>query len=164
MFFREMLDDEFPSIIFANMEITNQYKYESIKYGNILLIHGDIFDAVTVKHRWLSKFGSFADDTIIMLNTVVTKILRKLGFKVNWSFAKWVKKKVKRVLTYYHSYYEVSKAYAVSKGYNGVISGHVHNPVLIDEPNFLNANTGDWVESCSAVVEDEHGNFKIIKW
>ncbi|MBN8955909.1 MAG: hypothetical protein J0H17_04850, partial [Rhizobiales bacterium] len=49
-------------------------------------------------------------------------------------------------------------------GADGVICGHIHSAALREEDGFTYVNCGDWVESCTAIVEHHDGRMELIAW
>jgi UDP-2,3-diacylglucosamine pyrophosphatase LpxH len=47
---------------------------------------------------------------------------------------------------------------------DGVICGHIHHAEIKDIGGFLYVNTGDFVESCSAIVEHFNGELELVNW
>jgi len=126
-------------------------------------MHGDEFDAVVSKMKWLSHLGSWAYDFSIFFNIFVAKIRNKLGLPY-WSLSAWLKYKVKRAVNFISDYEENLSNYALSKGVQGIVCGHIHHPNMRDIQGITYLNCGDWVETCSAIVEHQDGTIEIIYW
>jgi len=128
-----------------------------------LVIHGDLFDVVIRHARWLALLGDRAYDAAILLNTHFNTIRRAFGLTY-WSLAQWAKLKVKNAVNFIGEFERVLAAEARRRGLDGVICGHIHYAVIRAEARFCYINCGDWIESCTAVVEHFDGGFEIIPW
>src|SRR5215813_7123125 len=128
-----------------------------------LVIHGDLFDVVIRHARWLALLGNSAYDLAIWLNTYFNAIRRALGLTY-WSLSQWAKLKVKNAVNFIGEYEKALAAEARRRGVDGVICGHIHHAVIRNDSGLCYINCGDWVESCTAVVEHFDGRFEIIRW
>jgi len=146
--------------MFGNIIIEDTAIHMTIDNKKMLVLHGDQFDAVVNKMKWLSHFGSWAYDVSIMFNTGIAKI-RKLFNLPYWSLSAWAKYKVKRAVNFISDYEESLLNYAKTKGASGIICGHIHHANIRDINGLIYMNCGDWVESCTALIEDKDGNFFI---
>ena len=88
---------------------------------------------------------------------------RALGLTY-WSLSQWAKLKVKNAVNFIGEYEQVLAAEAHRRGVDGVICGHIHHAIIRPSSGLLYINCGDWVESCTAVVEHFDGSFEIVKW
>ena len=150
-------------ILLGNVKVTDRDTYTSISGKKYLVIHGDQFDLVTKYNKWISKLGSWAYELLMAINRVINFFRKNfnLGY---WSFSAYVKHKVKSAVNFI-SDFESTLAFAcIKEGFDGVICGHIHSAAneMIDEIHYLNC--GDWVESCTALVEDYEGCFHIIDY
>ena len=128
-----------------------------------LVIHGDLFDVVIRHARWLALLGDKAYDLAIWLNTHFNAIRRAFGLTY-WSLSQWAKLKVKNAVNFIGAFEQALAGEARRRGADGVICGHIHYAVIRGEAGFYYINCGDWVESCTAVVEHFDGRFEIVKW
>jgi len=128
-----------------------------------LVIHGDLFDVVIRHARWLALLGDKAYDAAIWLNTNVNTIRRAFGLTY-WSLSQWAKLKVKNAVNFIGEFERTLAAEALRRGLDGVICGHIHHAVIRNKPDFLYVNCGDWIESCTAVVEHFNGALEIVRW
>ena len=88
---------------------------------------------------------------------------RKLGLNY-WSLSAWAKHKVKNAVSFIGRYEEALAHEAKETGVDGVICGHIHHADMHDTYGTRYINTGDWVESCTAIVENHDGQFELIRW
>jgi UDP-2,3-diacylglucosamine pyrophosphatase LpxH len=128
-----------------------------------LVIHGDLFDVVIRHARWLALLGNNAYDLAIWFNTHFNTIRRAFGLTY-WSLSKWAKLKVKNAVKFIGEYESTLAAEARRRGVDGVICGHIHHAMIRDDFGLSYINCGDWVESCTAVVEHFDGQFEIVWW
>lgn len=149
---------------FGRMQITNRADYICAKGKRYLVVHGDMFDGVMrSEFKWIAHIGDFAYNVLISLNTKLNWIRLKMGLKY-WSLSKFLKQKTKKALNYIDNFEIKIAQYAEKKNYHGVICGHIHQAEnrKIDGVHYI--NTGDWVESCTAVVQSDDGKWEIIDW
>lgn len=147
---------------FAGISIVKEYIYESFN-KRYLVIHGDIFDAITTNLRWLAKLGDTGYTFLLWLNKMYNNYRVKRGLPY-YSLSQVVKQKVKSAVSYISDYEEELVKIARKKECAGVICGHIHHPAMIQYDDVLYLNSGDWVESLTAVVEDYQGNWKILRY
>lgn len=127
------------------------------------VIHGDQFDGVVKYAKWLAHVGDRAYGLLLKLNTTVNRFRRLFGYDY-WSLSAYLKHKVKNAVEYIGKYEEAVAAEAKRRGVDGVICGHIHHAEhrILDGIEYL--NDGDWVESCTALVEHFDGSFEILYW
>jgi UDP-2,3-diacylglucosamine pyrophosphatase LpxH len=148
---------------FGGIEVIEQTVHEAADGKRYLVIHGDIFDLVVQNARWLAHLGDKAYDFAIQMNRLVNMIRKLLGVPY-WSLSQWAKLKVKNAVNYIGAFEQTLATEARRHGADGVICGHIHYAVIRDEHGVRYINCGDWVESCTAVVEHDDGRFEIINW
>jgi len=148
---------------FGMIEIVNSHVHIGIDGKKYLVIHGDIFDGITRLAPWISFLGDRAYDFILSLNAQFNWIRHKMGFGY-WSLSKYLKHKVKRAVDFMFQFEKNLAAYCKRKGYDGVICGHIHSAEIKQIDGITYMNDGDWVESCTALVEHSDGRWQIITW
>ena len=128
-----------------------------------LVIHGDLFDGVVMRARWLAFAGDWAYRALLRANTAWNHARRRLGLGY-WSFARFLKSKVKQDTRFVDDFERELAAEARRRGLDGVICGHIHKAErrVIDGVAYV--NDGDWVESCTAAVERHDGRIEIVHW
>ena len=131
--------------------------------GEYLVVHGDGFDAVTTKHPWLAHAGAVGYNVMLRVNRIYNGWRRWRG-KPGFSLSRWVKLKVKNVVSFVGKYEEQLQQLAEWKGCRGIICGHIHSPAnkLIGSTHYL--NSGDWVESMTAILEHYDGTFEVVTY
>lgn len=129
----------------------------------LLVIHGDEFDSVVRYARLIAYLGDHAYDVALALNRRFNKVRRRLGYPY-WSLSQWLKRQVKGAVAAIDRFEEATAAYARKEGFDGVVCGHIHHAQMRRIDGVLYLNTGDWVESCTALVEHEDGRLELIDW
>jgi UDP-2,3-diacylglucosamine pyrophosphatase LpxH len=147
----------------GNISICNQAEYRDTDGNRLLITHGDMFDGITRMAKWISFLGDSAYDFVLWINTKFNYIRHKLGFGY-WSLSKYLKHKVKKAVGFVFKFEETVTNYCDRRGFDGVICGHIHTPEIKTLNGIIYMNDGDWVESCSALVEHEDGRWEIIYW
>lgn len=146
---------------FGRVEICNQCEHIGIDGKHYLVTHGDLFDGITRLAPWLSFLGDKAYDVILSLNNKFNWIRRRFGFGY-WSLSRFLKLKVKKAVDFIFQFEKNMVAYCKKRGFDGVICGHIHHPEIKIIDGVVYMNDGDWVESCSALVEHHDGTWEIL--
>ena len=129
----------------------------------LLIIHGDQFDGIVRYARWLAILGDWAYATALRINTAYNWGRRKLGLPY-WSLSAYLKHKVKNAVQFIDNYEHAVASEARRRGVDGVVCGHIHHAEIRTIDGVLYCNDGDWVESCTALVEDFDGRLRIVHW
>ena len=148
---------------FGGIEVVDSTIHETADGRRYLVIHGDQFDVVMRHARWLAFFGDKAYGLALGVNTWVNAARRWFGFSY-WSLSAWAKLKVKNAVNFIGRFEDVLAEEARRQGADGVICGHIHHAADQDMKGVHYINTGDWVESYTAVAEHHDGTFEVIKW
>ena len=111
----------------------------------------------------LAYLGDWAYDTAMTINIVISRIRRVLGLPY-WSFSAWAKLRVKKAVNFIGNFQQALSDEARRCGADGVICGHIHHAAIEDMNGIRYINTGDWVESCTAIGEHEDGRFELLTW
>jgi UDP-2,3-diacylglucosamine pyrophosphatase LpxH len=144
----------------GNLSIQKDMIYES--HGKKFFItHGDVFDSITTNLRWIAYLGDVGYTFLLWLNSVVNQIRLKRGLPY-FSLSQYVKGKVKSAVTYIDQYEVELAKMAKAKGCEGIICGHIHKAEKREIDGILYMNSGDWVETMSALAEDHEGNWQLI--
>ncbi|HLX81249.1 MAG TPA: UDP-2,3-diacylglucosamine diphosphatase [Burkholderiales bacterium] len=149
---------------FGNIRVERDYVHLAADGRRYLLIHGDEFDQVTRYHRWLAILGDHAYSMVVRLNMWLSWLRRTLGIPGYWSLSGYVKKKVKRAVSFVFDFEDSVLRHARERGVDGVICGHIHSATIRDHGGITYINCGDWVDSCTAIVEDENGSMALVHW
>lgn len=148
---------------FGGIEIHEEFVHTTADGKRILLLHGDKYDTVVSNVKFIALLGDHAYDFAIFLNRHISRARRSLGLPY-WSFSAYAKQKVKRAVNFISAFEKAVVADAKRHGVDAVLCGHIHQPAMsmIDGVQYL--NTGDWVESCSAILEHWDGRLELVKW
>lgn len=148
---------------FGGIEVADRAVHTAADGRSFLVIHGDQFDAIVHNVRWLAYLGDRAYDLAIVINRVVHRV-RRLFDMPYWSFSSWAKVKVKKAVNFIGHFQRIVSEEARRSAVDGVICGHIHHAAMEDMDGIEYINTGDWVESCTAVVEHFDGRMEIVRW
>jgi UDP-2,3-diacylglucosamine pyrophosphatase LpxH len=129
----------------------------------LLIIHGDSYDLVVKHARWLAVLGDNAYTFALWANHHFNRIRRLLGYEY-WSLSAFLKLRVKNAVQYIGSFADALAAEARRRDLDGVVCGHIHHAEIRDLGGVLYCNDGDWVESCTALVEHFDGRLDIVSW
>ena len=158
----EVLRD-YVGLNFGGVEVVRDAIHVTADGKRLLVIHGDAFDGVVQHARWLAILGDWAYVTVLAINHWFNLVRRKLGFEY-WSLSAYLKNKVKNAVQFVDNYEHALAAEARRRGVDGVVCGHIHKAEIRELGGILYCNDGDWVESCTALVEHSDGRLEIIRW
>ncbi len=153
----------YPGKHFGGIEVALQAVHETADGRRFLVTHGDQFDAVVMSAKWLAHVGDVAYEVALWLNTRLNRLLRFTG-RPYWSLSNWCKSQVKQAVNYIGEYESVLADEARRHGCDGIVCGHIHAAELREIDGITYVNTGDWVESCTAVAEEPDGTLRLIDW
>ncbi|MEO9337846.1 UDP-2,3-diacylglucosamine diphosphatase [Mesorhizobium sp. SB112] len=153
----------FQGVHFGGILVADRIVHEAADGKRYLVIHGDQFDAVVHNARWLAYVGDHAYDMAIVINRAVSFVRRMFGWPY-WSFSSWAKQNVKKAVNFIGAFQNAVVDEAKRSDVDGVVCGHIHHAVIEDMGDVRYVNSGDWVESCTAVVEHFDGRMEIIHW
>ncbi len=142
----------------------NELVHQTADGRRFLLIHGDQFDQVTRHHRWVAVLGDKAYELLVRINLLLSWGRRKLGISGYWSLAGYAKRKVKTALNFIFDFEESAIHHARERGLDGVICGHIHWAQIREIDGLTYVNCGDWVDSCTAIVEHFDGRLELVAW
>ena len=154
----------FPDIRIGRITVEHRCVYVGVDGKRYLVVHGDLFDNLmrTKTGRMIMHLGDFAYDSLIYINKIVNASRRMLRMQP-WSLAKYLKRKAKLAANYIGDFEKEMSLYCKKKGYDGIICGHIHHAEITSYDGIVYMNDGDWCESCTALVETQDGEWKIIK-
>ena len=158
----EVLRD-YDGIVLGGIRVCAEHIHETADGRRLLVIHGDKFDGVVTYARWLALLGDWAYALCLVLNQWFNYLRRRLGYPY-WSLSAYLKQRVKNAMQYIASFGEAVAAEARRRAVEGVVCGHIHHAELREIGDILYCNSGDWVESCTALVEHLSGQLEIIHW
>jgi len=148
---------------FGGVEFKLNDIHETADGRRFLVMHGDEFDVVIRYVKWLALLGDGAYVVALSLNTIFNKMRRTFGLSY-WSLSAYLKHKVKKAVNYIGDFESALIGEARRQKADGVICGHIHHPAIRQFDDILYVNTGDWVESGTAVGETPDGRLEMIRW
>jgi UDP-2,3-diacylglucosamine pyrophosphatase LpxH len=148
---------------FGGIEVCRQAEHVAADGRRLLVTHGDEFDSIVTSAAWLARLGSLAYQYALLMNRWVNAARRVFGFPY-WSLSAWLKFKVKNAVLYIDRFERLVTEEARRRHAHGVVCGHIHHATIRDVDGMSYYNTGDWIESSSAVVEHHDGRFEVITW
>ncbi|MDP4623817.1 MAG: glycosyltransferase [Akkermansiaceae bacterium] len=155
--------ERFLPLAFGKIRFLKEHIHVSADKLRYLVVHGDGFDSVSTNHKWLATLGAVGYDTLLVINRHYNRWRAWCG-KEYFSLSKRVKGRVKSAVSFIDKYEELLQELAVHKGCDGIICGHIHTPEdkQVGEIRYL--NSGDWVESLTAIVEHHDGRMELISY
>ena len=158
----EVLRD-YAGLAFGDVTVVDEVVHETADGRRLLVLHGDQFDSVVLYARWLAFLGDSAYEFLLKANRVVNFFRRRFGLPY-WSLAAHMKKRVKNAVSFISRFEEVVARAAAERHVDGVVCGHIHSAEIRQFGDIVYYNDGDWVESCTALVEHEDGRIEIVDW
>jgi UDP-2,3-diacylglucosamine pyrophosphatase LpxH len=155
---------EYAGTSFGDIRVVKDYEHVAADGRRYLVMHGDEFDTVTKYHRWLAVLGDHAYDAVVRLNMMLSWLRRTLGIPGYWSLAGYAKRKIKTAVSFIFDFEESVVRYARERGFDGVICGHIHAAAIKEIGGVTYINCGDWVDSCTAIVEHADGRLELVEW
>jgi UDP-2,3-diacylglucosamine pyrophosphatase LpxH len=151
----------FSGQLFGPIEIAQEHEYVTADGKRLLIMHGDAMDAY-INHSWLKRvMGDHGYELLLFINRWSDRI-RKLAGRPYFSLAGLIKSNIKGAKVAIETYEKEALAEARRRGYDGVVCGHIHYPALREEDGLRYANCGDWIENCTALVEDHQGTMRLL--
>jgi UDP-2,3-diacylglucosamine pyrophosphatase LpxH len=154
---------QYCQLTFGDVRVEEEWIHETPDGKKLLVIHGDQFDGIVRYAKWLAILGDWAYTVALRINTTFNWARRKLGLNY-WSLSAYLKHKVKNAVQFIADFEDAVAGEARRRGVDGVVCGHIHHPEIRDIDGILYCNDGDWVESCTALVEDFDGRLRIVHW
>ena len=148
---------------FGDIEIADEVIHTLADGRRLLVTHGDLYDGVVQRARWLALLGDNLYTLILKLNQWFNHIRAKFGLAY-WSLSQYLKHKTKNAVNFITDFEVAIAREAHRRGFQGVVCGHIHRPVIKSIEGVLYCNDGDWVESLSALAETHAGELQLIEW
>jgi UDP-2,3-diacylglucosamine pyrophosphatase LpxH len=156
--FRDYVD-----LQFGGITVLSEAVHEMADGKRFLILHGDTFDGIVRYAKWLAFLGDRAYNAMITINHRYNQLRHLFGYDY-WSLSAYLKHKVKNAVEYIGNFELAVAEEAKRRGVDGVICGHIHKAEIRRIDDILYCNDGDWVESCTALVEHRDGRLEIIDW
>ncbi len=148
---------------FGDIRLFEEYTHVLANGMKVHCLHGDIFDIITKYHKWVAVLGDVAYDFLLWLNRNFNWFRKKLGMGY-WSISAAIKLAVKQAVSYISDFENSVIEYAEINNVEAILCGHIHHAEIRQSGKVLYINTGDWVESCTAIVEHFDGRLELIRW
>jgi len=158
----EVLRD-YAGLAFGDVTVASEVIHETADSRRLLVLHGDQFDSIVLYAKWLAFLGDSAYEFLLKANRIVNFVRRRFGLPY-WSLAAHMKKRVKNAVSFISRFEEVVARAAAERHVEGVVCGHIHSAEIRQFGHITYYNDGDWVESCTALVEHADGRIEIIDW
>jgi UDP-2,3-diacylglucosamine pyrophosphatase LpxH len=158
----EMVRD-YAGLTFGGIEVALDAIHLTADGRRLLVTHGDAFDGVVLYARWLAFLGDKAYSILLRANVVFNAVRRRMNLPY-WSLSAYLKKRVKNAVQFVCQFEEAVAHAAHELGVDGVVCGHIHCAEIRQIGDITYYNDGDWVESCTALVEDGFGHLSLIEW
>ncbi len=153
----------YTGVHFGGVLVASDTIHETADGKQLLVMHGDAFDGVVKYAKWLALLGDWAYNLMLQVNTWYNLARRTLGFGY-WSLSAYLKNKVKNAVKFVDDFERAVAEEARRRNLDGVVCGHIHKAEMRDIDGILYINDGDWVESCTALVEHQDGRLEIVNW
>lgn len=158
----EMLRD-YAGFTFGGVELAAEAVHQTADGRRLLVTHGDSFDGVVLYARWLAFLGDQAYSLLLRANILFNAVRRRLKLPY-WSLSAYLKRRVKNAVQFVCNFEDALAREAAERGFDGVVCGHIHCAEIRQIGDITYYNDGDWVESCTALVEDAAGAMSIVDW
>ncbi|MGD1915721.1 MAG: UDP-2,3-diacylglucosamine diphosphatase [Phycisphaerales bacterium] len=155
---------QYAGLNFGGVELVLDAEHVTADGRRLFISHGDQFDMVVKHAKALSMLGSASYEVLLRSNRQYNRVRKLLGLNY-WSLSQFLKLKVKSACTYISKFEEALVDEAQSKGYDGVVCGHIHKAEIREDSrhsSMMYYNCGDWVESCTALVELHNGSIRLL--
>ena len=150
-------------LAFDNLRLVENFVHTAADGKRYICLHGDVFDAVTQNSRFVAILGDIGYQGLLRLNRYYNRYRRWRG-KEPYSLSKAIKARVKSAVNYISRFEENVVKFARKRNCDGFICGHIHTAAdkTIDGIRYL--NSGDWIESCTAIVEHYDGRMEVLDY
>lgn len=151
------------NVSFGHIDIRNRATHVGVDGKRYLVVHGDMFDGLMrTDRKWIMFLGDNVYNLLLALNTRLNAVRRWFGLPY-WSLSQALKSRTKRAMNFIHSFEGHVADYCKRKGFDGAICGHIHVAEMRQIDGISYMNDGDWVESCTALVEHHDGRWQLVQ-
>lgn len=155
---------EYVGTSFGDIDLVQETVHTAADGRRYAVLHGDEFDQVTRHHRWVAVLGDVSYNLLVRLNVWLSLVRRTFGISGYWSLAGYAKRKVKSAVSFIYDFEDSVMRAVRARGLDGVICGHIHSAAIRDVEGLTYINCGDWVDSCTAIVEHYDGRMELVDW
>ncbi|CAH2600522.1 Ser/Thr protein phosphatase family protein, UDP-2,3-diacylglucosamine hydrolase homolog [Rhodovastum atsumiense] len=152
-----------PGLEISGIRLRQEAVHVTADNRRLLVLHGDEFDSVVRYAKFLALLGDWAYSAALTLNRWFNAVRRRLGLPY-WSLSAFLKRQVKEAVKAIDRFEAALIGEARRRGMDGVVCGHIHHAEIRDADGVLYLNGGDWVESCTALVEHHDGRLELVDW
>ena len=149
--------------VFGNVAVQKHTIHETADGRRLLVMHGHEFDAVTTHAKWLAHLGDIGYGFLLWANRPLNLVRTRLGLQY-WSFSAYAKSRVKSAVNFIGDFENAVAHYAQMHNVAGIVCGHIHTAAVKQIGAVEYYNTGDWVESSTALVEHHDGRMELLRW
>jgi UDP-2,3-diacylglucosamine pyrophosphatase LpxH len=153
----------FAEFLSGQLEVHREWVHRTTQGKRLLVCHGDRFDGIVTCAPWLERLGDALYYVVVAANHAVNNVRRQMG-KPYWPFVERIKLGIGASVRYIERFEEAATSHARAEGYDGIVCGHIHRANLRQIDGTVYCNTGDWVESCSALIETLDGELQLLRW
>jgi UDP-2,3-diacylglucosamine pyrophosphatase LpxH/glycosyltransferase involved in cell wall biosynthesis len=155
--------DRFMPLAFGRVRMAREHIHNTPDGRRYLVVHGDGFDSISTRHKWLALLGAVGYDFLLQVNRLYNHWRAWRGMEY-FSLSKTVKARVKSAVCFVDRYEELLQGLARHRGCDGIICGHIHTPEdkRVGDVHYL--NSGDWVESLTAIIEHHDGRMELVHY
>ncbi|MDE1895961.1 MAG: UDP-2,3-diacylglucosamine diphosphatase [Rhodospirillales bacterium] len=147
----------------CGVKLQMEAEHTTAKGKRLLITHGDSFDSVVRHAKLLALLGDGAYTAALVINRYFNMVRTRLGYPY-WSLSAWLKLQVKEAVKAIDRFETALADDAKSRGFDGVVCGHIHHAEMRQVNGVMYLNDGDWVESCTALVEHHDGTLELVDW
>ena len=144
------------------VKIRDEFIHHTADGRRFMVLHGDRFDSIETGARWVSVLATIAYDSLLAANALVSR-MRGTKVRHQYSLGATVKRSVKQIVKFISEFESRLIAHAEENGCAGVICGHIHTPTMMARDGMMYLNSGDWVENCTAIIEEESGHLELVQ-
>jgi UDP-2,3-diacylglucosamine pyrophosphatase LpxH len=160
----EMFRDWLPlGLEVGGIKLRKEAVHTTADNRRLLVMHGDEFDSVVRYAKFIALLGDSAYTAALVVNHWFNVVRRRLGYPY-WSLSVWLKRQVKEAVKAVDRFESALAGEAKRRGLDGVVCGHIHHAEMREVNGVLYLNDGDWVESCTALVEHHDGKLELLDW
>lgn len=154
---------DFPGLQLGGITIQKRAVHTTADGRQFLVVHGDEFEGVVRHSEWLEFLGGWAYAGVLMMDRWLNRVRRLFNLSY-WSLSNYLKHRTQQAMRFITDFEETAALEAAEEGFDGIICGHIHHPRMRSIEGTQYANVGDWVESCTALVEHLDGRLELLKW
>jgi UDP-2,3-diacylglucosamine pyrophosphatase LpxH len=158
--------DEFVSTFggsYGNISIQKHAIHKTADGRRMLIIHGHELDTVVQNVKWLAYIGDVGYQFLLSLNPAINFFRRRFGLGY-WSLSAYAKKRVKDAVSFIGEFEKAIVRYAERFAVDAVLCGHIHSVAIHQFGRVTYYNCGDWVESCTALIERYDGTIELVTY